>query len=80
MKLLKQAIGIDVSKDSFNVKYGIVDIDFNVKFNPGKVFKNNLTGIKNSENCDQHFGAVTKIFPDFSLPDQKFFPIFFGFD
>ena len=42
MGLLKQAIGIDVSKDEFVTRYGRIDLDHQISYSKTRSFKNTL--------------------------------------
>jgi len=46
LKPIKQVIGIDISMDTFVCRVGIITADQRTKVGPHKVFKNNITGIR----------------------------------
>jgi hypothetical protein len=49
MGFLKQAIGIDVSKDEFVTRYGHIDLDHQISYSKTRSFKNNLNGYRSFE-------------------------------
>ena len=46
MKLIKKVIGVDISKDSFTVRFGTVDIEMTQAVSKPFAFKNNRAGFK----------------------------------
>ncbi len=46
MNILKQTVGIDISKDNFEVRFGTIDIFQEMIISKARSFENNLTGFK----------------------------------